>query len=367
MEPIKKQETLRIAHCTDLFELGDWDKWQAECFAAERVQPFKQVFRELYLPTRSENSKTQSSRFAGQQIGPKQGMALWGNRGWGTQGEVRKVFHDHSIIASVEFQYDYGTAAEIEGLTIEHVQFQDRDSYKLVKLKEVPAKIFSEVMRDIDLVVSVAHRGEVDPEASESTVEMRATLVRETCQLLDLKNVKFKKSHVIIKGHYSEYSIHLGSGSVHRLPGGYVAIIPVHAQHRGRLFLPFADNDPKTAEIVSKVLLLAKDAEVLDPAILAQIGVAADHAGMPVVEATRSKGQSKQKEKLKAVRRFEFTDEKSNKFWEVKVSGKAVVTQWGKIGSKGRTTTKEYSKALTAKQAMAKMITEKIGKGYTET
>ena len=366
IEPIKKKESLRIAHCSDLFKLGDWDKWQAECFAAERVQPFKQVFRELYLSTRSENSKTQSSRFSGQQIGPKQGMALWGSRGWGTQDEVRKVFHDRSIIASVEFQYNYGTAAEIEGLTIEHVQFQDRESYKLIKLKEVPAKIFSEVMRDIDLVVSVAHRGEVDPEASESTVEMRTTLVRETCQLLDLKNVKFKKSHVIIKGHYSEYSIHLGSGGVHRLPGGYVAIIPVHAQHRGRLFLPFADNDPKTAEIVSKVLLLAKDAEILDPTILEQIGIAADHTGMPVVKAGGRRGQSKQKKKVKAVRRFELSDDKSNKFWEIKVAGKVVVTQWGKIGSNGRSTTKEFSNASTAKQAMAKMITEKVGKGYTE-
>ena len=38
-------------------------------------------------------------------------------------------------------------------------------------------------------------------------------------------------------------------------------IVPVHAQHRGRLFLPFADEDPKTAEILSKVLLLARDDE----------------------------------------------------------------------------------------------------------
>ena len=35
--------------------------------------------------------------------------------------------------------------------------------------------------------------------------------------------------------------------------------VPVHAQHRGRLFLPFADDDPKTAEVISKTLLLAKD------------------------------------------------------------------------------------------------------------
>jgi hypothetical protein len=55
------------------------------------------------------------------------------------------------------------------------------------------------------------------------------------------------------------------------MPGGHLCIIPIHAQQRGRLFLPFADDDPKTAEIVSKVLLLARDEEIQDPSILDQI------------------------------------------------------------------------------------------------
>lgn len=39
-------------------------------------------------------------------------------------------------------------------------------------------------MRDLDLVVSVAHRGGVDPQASASTVEVNSLLVEETCRLL---------------------------------------------------------------------------------------------------------------------------------------------------------------------------------------
>ncbi len=54
-------------------------------------------------------------------------------------------------------------------------------------------------------------------------------------------------------------------------PGGALCIVPVHAQHRGRLFLPFADDDPRTAEVVAKVLLLAHDREIQDPTILEQI------------------------------------------------------------------------------------------------
>ena len=50
-----------------------------------------------------------------------------------------------------------------------------------------------------------------------------------------------------------------------------MCIIPVHSQHRDRLYLPFADNDPKTAEVVSKMLLLAQDDKIKDPTILEQL------------------------------------------------------------------------------------------------
>ena len=40
--------------------------------------------------------------------------------------------------------------------------------------------------------------------------------------------------------------------------------------HRGRLFLPFADDAPKTLEVLSKVLLLARDREIKDPTIQLQ-------------------------------------------------------------------------------------------------
>jgi len=38
-----------------------------------------------------------------------------------------------------------------------------------------------------------------------------------------------------------------------------------------RLFLPFADDDPKTAEVLAKTLLLARDDQIKDPSILSQI------------------------------------------------------------------------------------------------
>jgi hypothetical protein len=65
--------------------------------------------------------------------------------------------------------------------------------------------------------------------------------------------------------------VHLGSATMHRRPGGSVCIVPVSGQQRGRLFLPFADDDPRTAEVLAKVLMLARDREIKDPTILEQL------------------------------------------------------------------------------------------------
>ncbi len=274
LEPVKKNEQIRIAHPHDLLQAGDWDRWQHECFQAERMQPFKQVFRELYVVTAQEKKdRLFTVRYAGQQVQPRQAYALWGQRGWSVDEyfSVFKAFHDEGLQVSVNFDYGITTPLEVEGLTIDRLEFRQRETYDSVPLTAVSPRIFSEVMRDMDLVVSVAHAGGVDPEASASTVEMRASLLRETCDLLNLSNVRLKDSRAIIKGGLGEYTIHLGSGVVHRMPGGAVCLVPVHSQHRGRLFLPFADDDPRTAEVISKTLLLARDEDIDDPIILQQL------------------------------------------------------------------------------------------------
>ena len=271
LEPVKKGEALRIAHPADLYATGEWEKWQHDCFARERVQPFKQVFRELYLLTAQEKAdRTVSNRYAGQQVQPKKAAALLNGRGWSTEDYTR-TFHEAGIRCTFTVRFGGFTALDVEGWTLEDVRFFRRDAWEPMPLEDVPPRVFSEAMRDLDLVVSVAHAGRVDPEASASTVEMRAALVRETCQLLRMPNVRVEKSHVFVDGQLGNYSVHLGSGTVHRLPGGSVCLVPVHAQHRGRLFLPFADDDPRTAEVTSKVMLLARDNEIQDPTILQQL------------------------------------------------------------------------------------------------
>jgi hypothetical protein len=265
---------IRLAHSYDLLESGIWHDYQQECFLAQRQQPFKQLFRELYVLTQAErDADKRSQRYEGHQVNPRQALALLGSRGWVAVPEegVRKTFHQEGLSVWLNFHEGFYTPADVDGLTIDNVMFSKRGEWEPLALESIPPRLFSEVMRDLDLVVSVAHRGGVDPEASASTVEMRSSLLRETLGLLKIENVRLERSHALIKGQLGEYTVHLGSANVHRQPGGSLCIIPVGSQHRGRLFLPFTDDDPKTAEVVSKVLLLAEDKKIQDPTILEQL------------------------------------------------------------------------------------------------
>lgn len=270
---VKDDSLLKIAHCFDLFESGDWANYQKDIFDRELKQPFKQVFRELYVKTVDEKGRDKSLRYAGHQVQPAKTVALLKTRRWIIDGQegLEKVYYKENIIAKIYALADWFSPADIEAPTLEEVQFFDRKTFKPILIDDVPDLIFTEVMRDIDLVVSVAHVGDVDPEASHSTIEMRKAIVEFNCKLFKLKNVKFTENHALIKGERAEYSIHLGSGLIHQKAGSAINVLPVHSQHRGRVFLPFIDDDPKTAEIMAKVLLFAQDDKIKDVFILEQI------------------------------------------------------------------------------------------------
>ncbi|WP_411344261.1 DUF4132 domain-containing protein [Paenibacillus sp. WLX1005] len=284
--PLLPEDELVIAHPLHLYESGTWHLFQRHLIEKQfwlqqqdrgnkqQREPFKQVFRELYLPNADEkSSNTISRRYAGHQVQPGKTTALLRGRGWTVSYEegLQKVDYRHNLITSLYALADWFSPADTEAPTLETVSFYDRSSYKPVSLDQVPPIVFSEVMRDIDLVVSVAHVGGVDPEASLTTIELRSVIVEEAVRLLKLDNVKISGNYAHITGKLGEYNVHLGSANVSRPAADSLYIIPVHSQHRGRLFLPFIDEDPRTAEIVSKVLLLAEDHKIKDPQILEQI------------------------------------------------------------------------------------------------
>lgn len=271
---IHPADSLRIAHPHDLKTKGIWADYMHYVCENKIIQPFKQVFREYYPITEDEKQeRTISRRYAGYQVQPQRTVALLKSRGWTVDYEegLQKVFYKENIIVRMYALADWFSPADIEAPTLETVEFFDRTTGQNIALEEIPPVLFSETMRDLDLVVSVAHVGGVDPEASHSTVEMRTAIAQELVGLLKLSNVSWVGSHARIHGQLATYSVHMGSGVVHGEGIGMLAILPVHSQARGRIFLPFADDDPKTAEIMSKIILLSEDTKIKDPSILNQL------------------------------------------------------------------------------------------------
>lgn len=272
--PIQATDEIFIAHPVHLYESGQWSDYQRDLFARKVKQPFKQVFRELYLANQDELAAgTGTRRYAGHQIQPNKAVALLKNRLWTVNYEagLQKVYYKENIVVTLNAVADWFSPSDVECPTLETVEFFDRLTFQPLEIKNIPKLIFSETMRDIDLVVSIAHVGRVDPEASLTTIEMRTVIIAESIRLMKLENVRIEGNFALISGSLGEYSVHLGSANVYKQSTGAIYIVPIHSQHRGRIFLPFMDEDPKTAEIVSKVLLLAEDKKIKDPFILEQI------------------------------------------------------------------------------------------------
>ena len=260
LTPLKAADKLLIAHPSHLFYAVQWDLYQKYLFDKELKQPFKQVFRELYVPTKDElETSNRSERYQGHQVQPQKTVALLRSRGWTVNYEegLQRVYHKEGFRATIYAAADWYTPSEVEAPTLEYVVFYNLKDGKEVPMKEINPVIFSEVMRDVDLVVSVAHVGGVDPEASHSTMQMRGALARESARLFKLDNVEVKERYILVKTEHGDYSLHLGSGMISK-SGLQINVVAVQSQHRGRVFLPFVDDDPKTAEIISKMKLLSE-------------------------------------------------------------------------------------------------------------
>ena len=268
---------LRVAHPFDLYRSGVWTGFQTAILergsGEGKLQPFRQVFRELYVKLPEEREKTMSLMFSGYQIQAQRTVATLKTRRWVADYEdgLQKIYYNDNIIASIYAVADWFSPADIEAPVIEGVCFYDRKTGTQLTVGEIPGIIYSEVMRDVDLAVSVAHAGGVDPETSHSTIEMRSVIVEYNMKLFGIKNAVIDKNHIVIDGKWGRYSIHLGSGVIHMEGGHQIHVVAVASGKKSKIFLPFLDEDPKTAEIVSKLLMFANDGKIKDPFIMEQI------------------------------------------------------------------------------------------------
>jgi predicted DNA-binding WGR domain protein len=61
-----------------------------------------------------------------------------------------------------------------------------------------------------------------------------------------------------------------------------------------------------------------------------------------------------------------MSEDGSEKFWEIEVSGASHTVRYGKIGTAGQAKTKSFASEQDARRDADKLIAEKTKKGYAE-
>jgi hypothetical protein len=149
--------------------------------------------------------------------------------------------------------------------------------------------IFSEVMRDIDLGAAVAMAVADDSSSNENTTifdkdrklskeiaESRIAIVTQIVNEIGISNINLDERYVRVRGKLATYGINMVSGTIYKAPENrYICIIPddekKKSKSEGAIYLPYADNDLKVREIISKILLLSNDDKIEDKLIMQQI------------------------------------------------------------------------------------------------
>jgi hypothetical protein len=171
-----------------------------------------------------------------------------------------------SVTAVLTFTEAYHYLAGNERLDLDEVVFVTEDSRQ--NLAEVDPLIFSETMRDVDLLVSVAP---LEQQAGSNEMRLcRTALINALITDLSLTGVQCDGHFVLVQGQLARYRIHLLSGLIHIQSGNYLCIVPQHSASE-TLYLPFAEVDQRLEEIISKMFLLLADDQIKDESILSQI------------------------------------------------------------------------------------------------
>jgi hypothetical protein len=313
----------------DLDEIVGWRAWLD---AQQIQQPFKQAHREVYVLTDAERrTNTYSNRFAAHLLKQHQFNALAALRGW--KNKLRLLV-DAEFPPATRLLPQWGLRAEfwIEGagddfgtdtndtgtflrVATDQVRFYPLEAAQRtahaggggyhaghrqedgqpMPVEEVPALVFSEIMRDVDLFVGVASVGNDQAWAdggpdgryrdywqSYSFGELAATaqtrkevLQRLVPRLKIAGQCSFADKFLVVKGSLRTYKIHLGSGNILMEPNDqYLCIVPdrggAAAKAGEKVFLPF-EGDGTLSIILSKAFLLADDAKIKDETIVRQI------------------------------------------------------------------------------------------------
>lgn len=290
----------------DLEEILAWRNFFME---KEITQPFKQAFREVYIITDAElNTRTYSNRMAAHIIKQHQFNTLAKGRAWsysllgayddGRDNEIAElVIPEYNLKANfwineLFIQDEFNDSGIWNFVGTDQVRFVDRNG-NVLELIHIPAILFSEVMRDVDLFVGVGSVGN-DPEWNDrgnmdtphrnywqgysfgdlnETAKIRKQVLEKILPKLKIANhAEIKDKFLIVKGKLRTYKIHIGSSNILMEPNDeYLCIVPDRVKSKTEtFFLPF-EGDSGLSSVISKAFLLSSDDKITDETILRQI------------------------------------------------------------------------------------------------
>ncbi len=297
-------------------DAAEVQKWRERLFTAGIRQPFRQAFREFYQVTDDERqTRMYSNRFAGVLMRQHQLASLCRARGWdyrlmstnfdGGNVPTKKLgAWDMHVEFHVDLPPDRNNAlrdsaiGEQSGTGInlfigsDQVRFY-RD-FREVAVDEVPAIVYSEVMRDIDLFTSVCAAGEdetwtdqgdrgtgvfsrrFDLQEYTAVVELRAEILSRVLPHTPVSDrCKIKKTYLEVRGHLGTYHIHLDWAAAGLVTESEVRWLKIPRKILDAVELDLTaipiDPDYRTETIVRKACVLADDWKIDCPELVRQL------------------------------------------------------------------------------------------------
>ena len=296
-------------------------------------QPFKQAHREVYLLTDAEReTETYSNRFASHVIRQHQFVSLCRERGWKFKAMGSWDSHNtpaielsqYNLVAKFDVEFPEAEDGDDESTTAHGVylaigtgrvefaplkaaepsdlengpfgmrlprKFRGLGRAAALRLEEIPALVFSEVMRDCDMFVGVTSIG-TDPAWNRdhaddphlgywqnfafgdlnTASENRKTVLESLLPKLAIRDrCRLDGRFLVVRGDLHEYRIHIGSANVLIEPGSrYLCIVHGPGDTAANLPLPF-EGDRILGLVLSKALLLVNDTKIKDPTIMRQL------------------------------------------------------------------------------------------------
>ena len=297
-------------------EPSEIQHWRERIFSSAMRQPFRQAFREFYQVTYDERrTKMHSNRFAGIVMRQHQFFSLCRAKGWnyrlmgaGFDGfnVPTKVLAPWNMHA--EFYVDLpsdrdpslhdSALGEQSGsginlfLSSDQVRFyRDR---REIAVEDVPAIVYSEVMRDIDLFTSVTAVGrdeswsdqsdrgtgilesQTDVDEISAVLALRIEMVSRVLPLMAIAaQCKVEKSWLEVRGQLGIYRVHIPWGGVLRLTESGARRLNIPREVLDRVDVDFSafpiELDYRTETVLRKAHVLANDWRIDSPDLIRQL------------------------------------------------------------------------------------------------